>query len=75
VGTQAPPVQVVVPCELVHCLPQTPQLLVVVVLVSQPSSGLPLQLPQPAVHEGTQHPVEQLVDPCAFAHCLPQLPQ
>jgi len=52
---------------------------VVVTLVSQPSSGLPLQFLKPASHVGEQSndpgvPV-QVFPPCAFVHALPQLAQ
>jgi hypothetical protein len=51
----------------------------VVTLVSQPSSGLPLQLFQPGSHVGEQSNVPgvpaQVFDPCVFVQALPQAAQ
>jgi hypothetical protein len=48
----APSVQEAVPLVLLHTVPQVPQLPVLVwVLVSQPLTWLPSQLPHPALHE------------------------
>jgi hypothetical protein len=62
-----------------HTLPQAPQAAVVVVLVSQPSLGFPLQLPQPASHTGAQANEPALpphdVVPCEFVQVSPQAPQ
>jgi hypothetical protein len=59
--------------------PQFTQLVVVVTLVSQPSSGLPLQFFQPASHVGEQSKVPGVpvhaFEPCALLHALPQLAQ
>jgi hypothetical protein len=62
-----------------HAWPQFTQSVRVVTLVSQPSSGLPLQLRKPGSHVGEQSnapgiPV-QVFPPCAFVHALPQLAQ
>jgi hypothetical protein len=43
--------------------PQLPQSVSVVVEVSQPSFGLPLQLDQPAEHNGAQTPAVHCVVP------------
>jgi hypothetical protein len=76
VGTQVPPVQVVVPCAFVHAIPQPPQLVMLVLkFASQPLLALPSQLPKPALHVGTQTPVVQVVDPLAFVQALPHAPQ
>ena len=61
--------------EAPHTLPHAPQFIVVVVLVSQPSLGLPLQLPQPASHVGAHANVPPLppheVAPCEFVQVSP----
>jgi hypothetical protein len=43
--------------------------------VSQPSSGLPLQFPQPEAQLGLHAPAVQDVVPCALVHVLPHEPQ
>ena len=45
------------------------------VLVSQPLTALPSQLPKPALHVGTHAPDVQVVEPFAFTHCVVQAPQ
>jgi hypothetical protein len=55
--------------------PQPPQLLLVVVDVSQPLLGSPSQLWKPELQLGEQVPFTQAVLPCAFVHCVVQLPQ
>jgi hypothetical protein len=75
-GVHAPPMQLVVPCALLHTVPQDPQLLVdVEVWVSQPLSVSPSQLPQPLLQSGAQLPPTQLVLPFGFVHPAPQAPQ
>jgi hypothetical protein len=64
-----------VPFAAAHALPQLPQLVVVVVLVSQPFVALPSQLPQPATQVGTQRLLVQVVVPCALPQAVPQAPQ
>jgi hypothetical protein len=49
-GVHVPLGQVVVPCAFVQALPQVPQLVVVLVLASQPVAGLLSQLPHPELH-------------------------
>jgi hypothetical protein len=71
----APPVQAGVPFAAAHALPQLPQLVVVVVLVSQPFVALPSQLPQPALQVGTHALLVQVVVPCALLQAVPQAPQ
>ena len=56
-------------------LPQLPQLVVVVVDVSQPLFGFPSQLDQPVAQLGLQEPAVHCVVPCALLHALPQEPQ
>jgi hypothetical protein len=76
VGTQALPVQVVVPCALLQAVPQAPQFdALLLVSVSQPVVGLPSQLRQVPVQTGTHTLPEQLVVPCAFVHAVPHAPQ
>jgi hypothetical protein len=72
---QLPDVQAGVPFATAHALPQLPQLVVVVMLVSQPFVALPSQLPQPATQVGTQRLLVQVVVPCALLHTVPQVPQ
>jgi hypothetical protein len=75
-GVHVPPTQLVVPLGFVQPMPQTPQLLaLVLVLVSQPFAGLLSQLPKPALQTGAQAPPEQLVVPLALVHGWPQPPQ
>jgi hypothetical protein len=71
----APPVQAGVPFAAAHALPQLPQLVAVVVLVSQPLVAIPSQLPQPAPQVGTQALPVQAVVPCALVQVVPQAPQ
>jgi hypothetical protein len=56
-----------------HTVPQDPQLLeLVITLVSQPSSGLPLQSAKPALHEPTTHsPSRHSAIPLATAQQTP----
>jgi hypothetical protein len=60
-------------------VPQDPQFIVVVTLVSQPSSGFPLQLRQPSSQTGLQSKVPgvppQAFVPWAFVQALPQAAQ
>jgi hypothetical protein len=58
-----------------HTAPQPPQLLRVVVLVSQPFAGFPSQLAKPAAQTGRHVPAGQLVVPFAFAQPAPHAPQ
>ena len=75
-GTHTPlPEQVVVPCAFVHAVPQDPQLVRVVALVSHPFSGLPSQFPHPVLHDGVHRPRVQFVGPCALVHAVPHVPQ
>lgn len=56
--------------------PQEPQFDVLVsVLVSQPFTALPSQLPKPPEQTGWQALAEQLVVPWTFVHAVPQAPQ
>ncbi len=66
VGTQAPPVQAVVPFALVHALLQVPQLVVVLSATSQPFDAVLSQFPKPALHVPSWQ-VELLQTPEAFA--------
>jgi hypothetical protein len=54
-----------------HVTPQAPQCASVLTRVSQPSSGSPLQLPNPDSHVGVQTAAEHRVVPCALVHALP----
>jgi hypothetical protein len=74
-GEQLPATQDVEPFELVHAVPQVPQLVVVVRLVSQPSLALALQLPQPPLQLMEHAPSEHVGTPFALLQALPQLPQ
>ena len=56
-------------------MPQAPQLVTVVIAVSQPFRALPSQLPKPALHVGTQAPAVQTVEPFGFVQASPQPPQ
>jgi hypothetical protein len=60
-----------------HTLPQPPQwLTLVLVLVSQPSAGLPLQLPKPGLQPAiVQLPATQPGVPLATEQAFPQAPQ
>jgi hypothetical protein len=61
---------------LPHEVPHAPQLSTLVCrLVSQPLTGLPSQLAQPASQVGTQTPLLHTVVPCALLHTVPQAPQ
>jgi hypothetical protein len=76
VGTQAPELQSVVPCELVHVMPQPPQLVTDVFLfVSHPLFLLPSQSAHPALQIGVQTPLTHEVEPFGFVHSVPQAPQ
>jgi hypothetical protein len=75
VGTQAPPVHVVVPCPFVQVRPQAPQFEIVLSGVSQPFFGFPSQSPKPAPQVGTQAPPVHVVEPFALVHGWPQPPQ
>jgi hypothetical protein len=77
VGTQAPVVQVVVPCGFVQAVPQEPQLVTVVFrLVSQPSDATALQLAKPAPQvPSVQTPPGQLAVAFARLQAKPQPPQ
>jgi len=56
--------------------PHAPQLFTsVLVLVSQPSLGLPLQSLNPEAQEGTHAPPVHALVPCAFVHAVPHAPQ
>jgi len=75
-GVQAPALQEVVPCSLLHAVPQAPQLSSeVCVLVSQPLRGLPSQSAQPGSHWGTQVPPIQVLLPLLLTQVTPQAPQ
>jgi hypothetical protein len=75
-GAQVPEMQLVVPFELVHCVPQEPQLLALVLtLVSHPLFGLPSQSAVPAEQLGSHTPATQAVVPFAFVHVTPHAPQ
>ena len=68
VCTHAPVVQLPVAfVALVHGRLQPPQLVLVLVLVSQPRSGLPAQCANPLTQElaGTEHALLTQVTPCA----------
>jgi hypothetical protein len=60
-----------------HALPQRPQCMtLVLVLVSQPLSTIPSQLPKGAVHRAmAQRPSEHTGLPLAVMHWLPHVPQ
>jgi hypothetical protein len=77
VGTQALAVQVVLPFGLLQGLAQTPQLLMLfVVLVSQPFEALPSQFPKPAEQAPrVQTPAGQLSAAFARSHSTLQSPQ
>ncbi len=59
---------------VLHALPHFPQLLVVVIAVSQPPT-FALQSAKPALHLMVQVPPTQLPTPLVWLHTLPQLPQ
>lgn len=77
VGTQAPEVQVVVPFEFTHCVPQAPQFeRLVFVLVSHPVEALLSQLPNPALHApSVQVPPGQVSAALARLQATLQSPQ
>lgn len=76
VGTQAPAVQVVEPFGLTQPFPQEPQLVRLDCrLVSQPFTGLPSQLAQPAPQVGEHVPKLHVVEPHEFVHATLQAPQ
>ncbi len=58
-----------------HGVPQPPQLDNVLVLVSQPSLGFPLQLSNPLLQVGAHAPPEHTVDPWSLEQPVPQEPQ
>ena len=59
-----------------HELPHTPQLAVVLRLVSQPLAGFPSQSPKPGLHDVMkQAPLEQLEAALGSLHVLPHAPQ
>lgn len=60
---------------VLHTVPHAPQLLVVVIDVSQPLATLPSQLPKPAEHVISQVEFTHVPTPPAWLHLLPQLPQ
>lgn len=75
-GTHAPDVHAVVPCALVHAIPQPLQLLVVPSWVSQPLDAVESQLPQPLVQELIwQVPLEHTGVALARVQALLQAPQ
>src|SRR5262249_18270351 len=74
-SVHTPPGQVSVAFARLHTAPQPPQLLRVVVLVSQPFAGFPSQLAKPAAHTGRHVPAGQLVVPFAFVQPAPHAPQ
>jgi hypothetical protein len=74
-SVHTPPGQVSVAFARLHTAPQPPQLLRVVVLVSQPFAGFPSQLAKPAAHTGRHVPAGQLVVPFAFVQAAPHAPQ
>lgn len=73
----APTVHDGVPFATAQTTPHVPQLVVdALVLVSQPSTTLPLQLPKPALHAPTaQLPLLHAGVPFAVVHTSPQVPQ
>jgi hypothetical protein len=75
-GAHTPPEHATEPLGLVQVAPHAPQWLVLVlVLVSQPLTRLPSQLPAPAPHDGAQLPLMHDVMPFGFVHLVPQAPQ
>ena len=71
-ATQTPPLQI----PLAQTLPHPPQALtLLVVVVSQPSPMLPLQLPKPAVHWIEHMPIMQEGVPLFALQTFPQVPQ
>lgn len=58
-----------------HTEPHEPQLTSVLSAASQPSSGSPSQLPNPAAQVGLQAPPTHEVVPLRFVHAPPQAPQ
>jgi hypothetical protein len=58
-----------------QAFPQEPQLVVVVIGVSQPSEALLLQSPNPALHAIPHVPLLHCAEPPVVEHLLPQLPQ
>jgi hypothetical protein len=77
VGTQAPPVHVVVPLALEQTFPQEPQFAELVLrFASQPSAALPSQFPKPALHVRIPHvPDEHVAVAFKSEQTVPQLPQ
>jgi hypothetical protein len=76
VGEQVPPTQAVLPPELVHWVPQAPQLFTLLeVLVSHPLRVLPSQSPEPLAHTGTHCELLHEVLPLVFVQAWPQAPQ
>jgi hypothetical protein len=75
-GAQTPFEHATPPFGFVHCMPQPPQWLVLVlVLVSQPLFGLPSQLPDPELQLGTHDPPMHAVVPLLLVHAVPHVPQ
>jgi hypothetical protein len=60
---------------VLHLLPQPPQLLVVVIGVSQPFAMLPSQLAKPASHWIVQVDPTQVATALAWLHFSPHAPQ
>src|SRR5580698_2853106 len=63
---QVPPVHEAAPASEAQTCPHVPQLLVVVVDVSQPLDGSPSQSAKPAAHTGAHVELTQLVVPCGL---------
>lgn len=76
-GTQTPPVHVVVPFAFEQTLPQLPQFAELVLrFASHPSAALPSQFPKPALHvKIPQLPDEHVAVAFKSEHAVPQLPQ
>jgi len=72
---QAPVAQLVAPLGLMHAVPQLPQSVPVVRLVSQPLSALKSQSAQPPLQVIAHTPLKHDAAPCTMLHCLPHAPQ
>ena len=72
---QAPPTHVSAAFARLQTAPQPPQSVSVLMLFSQPLSGLPSQLANPAAHVGEHAPAVQVVEPFVFEHTVGHAPQ
>ena len=74
-GTQAVPLQLVVPWPFVHETTHVPQFAIVLSGVSQPLRASPSQLPKPELHVGLHAPPIHAVGPFWLLQGRPQPPQ